>query len=335
MKIGAWPSGPIVVAGAGSIGCFVGGLLAAAGRDVVFLGRAGMLEEIASQGLWLTDYAGLGRRIVAERLTLSTDPSVLDRAGMVLVTVKSDATRALATEIANRVPAAAPVVSLQNGRAASKVLGEVLAGRDVRAGMVPFNVVRPGPARFHRATSGDIVIGTGPRSLAPFLSVPHLRVLERVDIAAVQWGKLLINLNNALNALSGETLHAQLRNRDWRRLMADQMAEALSVLKAARIRTVSSAPAPSGLIPAILRLPTPLFTRVAAQMMAIDPEARTSMAYDLAAGRPTEIDALQGEIMRLGAAHGVGTPICAHVTDLVAAAGPGTRLGPQDMRAGL
>lgn len=322
----------IVIAGAGSIGCFCGGLLAAAGRDVTLLGRARVLDEVRANGLHLTDFAGLESRVAPHSLTLDTDPDCLARADVILVSVKTGATADMAALIRRHAPSTAIVVSLQNGHAAAATLRAQLPGWDVRAGMVPFNVVPRGPGSYHRATSGDILIGTGTRDLMPVLSVPHLPVGETAGIDAVQWGKLLINLNNALNALSGLTLQQQLLDRDWRRVMADQMAEALGVLKAAGIAAKSTAPVPSTLIPHILRLPTGLFRRIAAQMIAIDPTARTSMAYDLQAGRPTEIAALQGEIIRLGATNGVPTPICAHVAHLIRRAGPDSHLTPDALR---
>jgi len=71
------------------------------------------------------------------------------------------------------------------------------------------------------------------------------------------------------------------------------------------------------LVPIVLRLPTPLFSRIAAQMLIIDPTARTSMAYDLMQGRGTEIDSLQGGIIDLGKVHGVATPICSRVAQAI------------------
>jgi len=307
----------IVVAGAGAIGCFVGGLLAAGGHPVTLLGRARVLQEVADHGLTLTDYAGMETRVSPQSLALAESPRCLDLAGLVLVTVKTGATAEMAHRIAAHAPASAPVISLQNGLEAIARLADELPGRDLRAGMVPFNVVPMGQGRFHRSTSGDILIEAGPGNLARRLSVPGLAMAETAEITAMQWGKLLLNLNNALNALSGLPLQEQLLDRGWRRLMADQMAEALTVLHAAGIPVKSTTPVPPGLIPSILRLPTPLFRRIAAQMLTIDPEARTSMAHDLDAGRATEIGALQGEIARLGGELGVATPIASRVEKLV------------------
>lgn len=311
----------IVVAGAGSIGCFAGGLLALAGKQVTLLGRARILDQIRSRGLTVSDFSGVSENIPASQLGLSEDPTCLTEAELVIVTVKSGATREVADLIAQYAPGNAPVVSWQNGMDNASILRERLPDRDVRAGMVPFNVVPKRDGGFHRATSGDIVIASGPGGVADALSVKNLPVTESSRIEAVQWGKLVINLNNALNALSGLTLQDQLLDRHWRRLMADQMAEALGVLNAAGIEVASTTPLPAWMTPHILRLPTPLFSRIAAKMLTIDPKARTSMAYDLMAGRQTEIESLQGEIIARGVQHGVSTPICDRIREMIREAG--------------
>ena len=318
----------IAIAGAGAIGCFTGGLLAAAGRDVTFLGRPRLAQEVAAHGLHLTDFAGLDSPVPG--VTIATDPGVLARADLILVCVKTAATAEIARAIADHAPPSVPVVSLQNGLEAAETLISALPGRDIRAGVVPFNVVPTAPGRFHRATSGDILIGAGPVPLGAALSVPHLRVTETPQIAAYQWGKLLLNLNNALNALSGLPLRAQLLSRPWRRLMADQMAEALTVLRAHGIAPRMTTPLPAALIPPLMRLPTPLFARIAASMLTIDSEARTSMAYDLAAGRPTEIDAFQGRIAAMGAAKALPTPIATRVAAAIASGA--SDLTPAELR---
>lgn len=321
----------IVIAGAGSIGCYCGALLAHAGHDVTLMGRAHVLDPIRGQGLTATDFSGLRRTVPTSALTLAEDPGCLGTAELVIVTVKSGATRAVAEQIAAHAAETAPILSWQNGIENARTLREALPGRDVRAGMVPFNVVPTDPATYHRATSGEIVIEAGPGSLSAHLSSPDLPVSESDQIEAVQWGKLVINLNNALNALSGMTLVDQLMNHTWRRLMADQMSEALAVLKAAGHPVASTTPLPAWMTPHILRLPTSLFTKIAARMLTIDPSARTSMAYDLSAGRPTEIDSLQGEIMRLGRETGVPTPLCTRVSDLIKHS-PDTSLSADQIR---
>lgn len=328
----------LVIAGAGSIGCFVGGLLARGGHEVTLWGRERMLAPIRDKGLTLSDFSGQAWSVPPDRLRLATDPACLAAADLVIVCVKAGATAAIARDLAAHAPRSAPVISLQNGIGNADTLRAALPGRDVRAAMVPFNVVQPAPGAFHRASSGNIVLEAATRPLAAGLSVPHLPMRDSHDIVAVQWGKLLLNLTNALNALSGLTLRQQLLDRDWRRLMADQMAEALTVLAAAGLRPAPPTPLPARLLPWVLRLPTPVFTRIAARMLTIDAQARSSMSDDLSQGRPSEIDSLQGAIIALGQSHGVATPLCHGVADAVRRAqaeGPGLPgLSPADLRRG-
>lgn len=307
----------IVVAGAGAIGCFIGGLLTAGGRRVTLLARPRIAAEIRGHGLSLTDFSGMAEQIDADELGISGSPKCLAQADVILVTVKSGDTGEIAQLINRYAPVHANVISLQNGLSNVQDLTRALPAFDVRAGMVPFNVVPMGQGGFHRATSGDVVIGAGPADLNALLSVPHLSTSESRDIEGIQWGKFLINLNNALNALSGLTLQEQLRHAGWRRLMADQWSEALDVLRKNGIKPVSTTPVSVSIIPWILRLPTPLFTRIAASMLTIDAQARTSMSLDLMALRKTEIDALQGLVVQMGRDLGLQTPINALVGEVV------------------
>jgi 2-dehydropantoate 2-reductase len=313
----------ITVAGAGSIGCYAGGCLSLAGRRVIFLTRPALAGDIARHGLRISDFVGVDRRLAPDALNLSADPAAaLAQADVVLVTVKSGATQDMADIIARHAPAGAIVVSLQNGVANVDRLNERLGDRHVViAGMVPFNVVQTrdadGCPRFHRATSGTVLMGSGIAGLRALLDVPGLMVVEHANMRAVQWGKLLFNLNNAVNALSGLPLASQLADRRWRRLLAAQIDEALAVLRASSIRPASLERVPPRLIPHILRLPDAVFRVLARRMLAIDPQARSSMWEDLERRRPTEIDHLQGAIVALAAKAGVPVPVNARIVRLI------------------
>src|SRR6195256_3776576 len=173
---------PISVAGAGSIGCFVGGVLADAGRRVSLLARPRVIEEINSNGLRVTSFEGFDRTLKSDQLSLSEDPSIFKDAGAVLVTVKSTDTADIAGLIAQHAPPDAVIVSLQNGVGNVAVLRERLPGRRVLAGMVPFNVIALGEGRFHRATSGDIMIEQDEAGTAAQLSVPGLKLRPTKNI---------------------------------------------------------------------------------------------------------------------------------------------------------
>ncbi len=328
-------NGHIVVVGAGSIGCFIGGLLLAGGRRVTFLGRPRIAEELARFGLRLTDFAGLDQKLLPERILVTTDPAILRDADLILLTVKSGDTSSTAQEIAAISRAGVPVVSLQNGVENIAVLETHLGRERVLGGMVPFNVVHIGEGRFHRGTSGQVVIQDGRPDILALLSAPGIDVASTADITGVQWGKLLVNLNNALNALSNLPLRQQLEKRAWRRLLAGQITEALKVLAAANIKPVTATKIPTRFIPPMLRLPDSLFRLAAKPMLKIDPEARSSMWEDLTRRRATEVDHLQGAIVRLAERHGLSAPLSAKVMTLikkaeVANAGP-PGLSPEEI----
>jgi 2-dehydropantoate 2-reductase len=327
---------PIGVAGAGSIGCFVGGMLVAGGRSVALLARPRVIGEIQANGLRLTSFEGFERQFASNTLTLSEDPKMFSDTGIVLVTVKSADTAEIADVIANNAPADAVIVSLQNGVGNVSVLRERLPGRRVLAGMVPFNVIAKGPGQFHRATSGDIVIEQDDAGTAETLSVPGLKMRSTSNIAGVQWGKLLVNLNNALNALADLPLRQQLAQRAWRRLFADQMAEGLAAIRAEGIKPMSSTPIPAGWTPHLLRLPDAIFEALLGRTMKIDPEARSSMWEDLQRGRLTEIDYLQGVITEIADRRGLQVPLSRRIVALIKsaeAAGKGSPgLTPEQIR---
>ena len=313
----------IAVAGAGSIGCYVGGCLALAGRTVALLLRPTLADAIGRLDMRISDLGGADRIVPASALGLATDAAAaLAAAQIVLVTVKSGATADMAGLIARHAPPDAIVVSLQNGVANADVLrAHLKPSQRAVAGMVPFNVMqtrgkgeRP---RFHRATSGTLLVEAGVPGLRDALDVPGVAVAEHADMTGVLWGKLVLNLNNALNALSGLPLAAELADRRWRRLLAAQIAEALAVLAAAKIHPARIEGVPPQAIPLILRLPDWLFGLVAQRMLAIDPHARSSMWEDLTLRRPTEIDHMQGAILALAAKTGTPAPVAERVLRLV------------------
>src|SRR5688572_3238308 len=104
----------IVILGAGSVGCFIGGAWAAAGLPVSFVGRERIGREIAEHGLTLTDYSGWRARLAAEQVQYSTKPQTLAGADVIALCVKSTGTAAAAKEIARHAKKGALVVSFQN-----------------------------------------------------------------------------------------------------------------------------------------------------------------------------------------------------------------------------
>jgi 2-dehydropantoate 2-reductase len=313
----------ICVYGAGSVGCYVGGRLAAGGAKVVFVGRERIAAEVAAHGLILTDLHGAELRVESPRY--GTAP--VAGADLVLLTVKSAATAEAAEALAPHLEPGTVVVSFQNGLRNAAVLRERLPQARVLAGTVAFNVVHAGPGRFHQGTAGDLGVEDHAAldAFAPDFARAGLPLVRERDLAGVQAAKLLLNLNNAVNALSDLPLKTELSQRDYRRCLALAQREALAAYRAAGVRPAKSAGLDPRLLPVLLGLPDALFTRAAAKMLAIDPHARSSTQDDLAAGRQTEVDYLNGEIAALAAEHGLTAPVNARLTALVHAAEDGGR----------
>jgi 2-dehydropantoate 2-reductase len=319
----------IVIAGAGTIGCYLGGLLQAAGAEVVFLGRARIAAELAEFGLTLTDRDGARAHLPGSAIRATTEVDVLARAALVLVTVKSGGTEEIGRALGSHAQPGTLVVSLQNGVGNVALLRSLAVNQEVVAGMVPFNVVHLGKGCFHRATAGALVIESGVPAIAERLRTTGLAVIEHPDMQAVAWGKLLINLNNALNALSGLPLAQQLAVRAWRRVLADCIDEGLSALSRAGITPAQAGPLAPRLLPFVMRLPDWLFRQVARAQLRIDPLARSSMWEDLERGRPTEIDYLQGAIVSLAREVGTAAPTNARIQALVHRAESAQRGSPR------
>ncbi|MBV8037868.1 2-dehydropantoate 2-reductase [Roseateles sp.] len=314
----------VLVMGAGSVGCFIGGLTQLAGVPVHFVGRPRVLGALRKQGLRLTDQDGLDRRIPALDLRLHEEPPTSLRPDLVLLCVKSGATVEAAATLGLTLPLGTPVVSLQNGISNASAAREAAPQLHWHAGMVPFNVAEISPGHYHRGTGGALAAEGSAEDLAlaawqAALARSGMGLQLHADLAPVQWGKLLLNLNNPVNALSGLPLRDELLQRGYRRVLAALQQEALELLDAAHRPVAQLTPLPPRRLLMLLRMPTPLFRLAAARMLRIDAKARSSMADDLAQGRITEVDALCGEIVRLAHGLGRGAPLNQRMQALVQA----------------
>ena len=328
----------VAILGAGSVGCFIGGAWASAGVPVTFVGREKIRAEVAAHGLTLTDYSGWRVRCEPAQVDFSTKPAALAEADIIALCVKSTGTADAAKEIGRHAKKGALVVSFQNGVSNVETLSGLLKGRfEAVQGMVPFNLAWLGHGRVHKGVAGELVtkdvpalrrlserIGKGPASL---------RLAD--DMAPLAWGKLIINLNNAVNALSGRTLLDQLRERDYRRVVAASIVEALDLLEATGIDAAQIGPVPPKLLPHAMGAPNLVFNNVFLKVQKIDAKARSSMADDLREGRPTEIDFLNGEVVRLAEKLGRKAPVNSAIVSLVKQAEAGVEhlWSPDELRA--
>jgi len=304
--------------GAGSIGCFVGGRLAAAGVPVTLVGRARLQAEVGEHGLTVVDF-GERLHLSPDRVRYVTDAVELAECDAVFVCVKSAQTEGVARTLDSLLGPDAIVASLQNGVRNPATLRAVLGERKVVATIVDFNVVSKGEGVFQRGTDGGLTVDRvpGAESLVQALDRSGLGVTVTGVIAPAQWTKLLVNLSNAVVALTDQPTPVLMSDPTLRRVIAAIIEEAAGVLKAAGIETAKLRGLPASWMPRILRLPDPIARLVLRAQMKADPEARSSMWEDLQRGRTTEVDYLNGEILRLAEAAGLEAPINAGIVALI------------------
>ena len=313
----------IGVMGAGAIGCYVGGRLAADSNDVLFVGRERIRADLEAAGLTLTDVAKDVPTVTlaSTELRVVTDPALVADRDIVLVCVKSEQTLEVGELLAPILRSDALVVSLQNGVRNADVLRKHFGADRVLGGIVSFNVVPRGRGGFRRATTGPIVIEASPdlrvSELGRALSRAGFEVELPRDIRPQQWSKLVMNLNNAVSALTDAPTQRLLFDEGYRRILGAIMNEALGIIRAAGIRPERVGPVPAQLFPWMLRLPTRLLRWAARLQMEIDPEARSSMWEDLLRGRATEVDHLNGEIVRLATSCRRKAPLNERIVELV------------------
>ena len=317
----------IAVLGAGSVGCFIGGCWQSAGLPVTFIGRPTIAADVAENGLTVSDFSGWQVRL--EDVDYRTEPSGLADADVIALCVKSGATADAARDIAERGRSGALVISFQNGISNVDVLERALGERfEVVRGMVPFNCAYLGEGRFHKGVAGAPLYAENrsrTRELAGRVGAGPAELELSDDMPGIAWGKLLINLNNAVNALSGRTLLTEIRERDYRRVFAAAMREGLGILERAGIRPAKVGAVGPRLMPAVIDSPDWLFNRVFIKRWKIDSRARSSMSDDLAHGRKTEVDYINGELVALAERIGVKSPINCKIVELIRAAEAGAK----------
>ncbi|NNE58223.1 MAG: 2-dehydropantoate 2-reductase [Hellea sp.] len=302
----------VAVFGAGSIGCYLGGYLLSAGCQVVLYGREKIKWEIDLKGLVLTHYKRKPIQIPQGQIDFRLKYDDLEMADIILVCVKSQDCEEAADLLRHKAGPGALLVSCQNGVRNAQTL-EAVTGRRALGAIVPFNVTSIRRGEFHSGTEGDLMIEQDPderlSTMVKAFRKSGMGVKTTPHIRDYQWGKLLINLNNALSALSGDTLRAGLSQKPYRQVLASMIEEGLNVCRGAGINPQTFGKVSISKTIKILRLPDLLFQVVMNRIMKIDENARSSMLDDLEAGKKSEVDFLQGEIVGLARATGQYAPI--------------------------
>jgi 2-dehydropantoate 2-reductase len=300
----------ILIAGTGGVGGYFGACLARAGHDVVFLARGTNLAALQSSGITVESIDG---DFHLSRITAVESVAGLDPVALVLVTVKSYDTAAIARQIAPLVGEDTIVLSLQNGIENENLLASVLDLPPLMGAMTEIGAELVSPGVVRHVAEGTIFFGemTGHesargRATAELFTAAGVRHQLSRDMPLMLWSKLSWNAaHNAVTAITHTTAGA-----------AASIPDTAEVLRAAMHEVVAVARAQG-----ILLDPTRVDTTVAHSRQHLG-ELRTSMLQDLERGRRLEYDAINGAVIRFGEAVGVPTPVNRTLCGLLAALDP-------------
>lgn len=290
----------VAVMGAGAIGCFYGALLARAGASVMLVGRQQHVDALRQRGLML-EMGGTTHNVPVDA---TTSASGVADADLVLFCVKSGDTEQVGREMAPHLRPDATILSFQNGVDNAERLQSVLGRPVVPAAIyVATDMAGPGHVRHHGR--GDVVIGpcAGSQEILALFAAAGVSARVSANAIGELWGKLVVNCAyNALSALTGLAYGRMIRLPGVEEVMRDVVGECLAVAQASGV----------ALAPDILDKVLGLAASMPAQT--------SSTAQDLRRGRPTEIDHLNGFVIRKGADLGVPTPANRVLHTLVKAA---------------
>ena len=291
------------ILGAGSIGCYLGGLLASQGIDVVFLGRKKLKHAVEEKGLTLTHFENDTVHIDKNDINVSISAEALSDCSIVLLCTKSQDTQTAAEQIKEYSPIGTRIISCQNGVTNVPLLKRVLGDNDyeIISSIVPFNVTPTSLGTFHCGTDGTLHVSSAiPQALQEAFAKAKQDIAMGENFEGDQWAKLLINLNNGLNTLSGTTLRKSLAQKPYRQALRLCLLEAKHIVETSGVKLGTFNGRSPDLLMKTLNLPNWAYKIVMQLIVKIDEKARSSMLDDLEIGRPTEVDALQGEIISLG-----------------------------------
>jgi len=322
-----------VIIGAGAVGGVLAARLIDAGEQVTLVVRPSRLDIYqAPDRLRLEDAEG---RSLVEVATPDIRDRLPETADIVYLAVKHTALNAVLADLETQLPAGATLVSCLNGIGVSERLRQHFPRHPVRQLTIMFNAAIFSPLHYRITTHPGLVLD-GPRdALHQTLRQAGFRVARGNE--AIARGKLLINLNNALCALTGTSFRDLLLNPELRVVFMAVVDEAIDAFNAAGLPWRLPMPLPYPLYRLLVRHGGRLPWWLARLNNGLTAAAYPSMVADIRAGRPTEIRELNGVISELGRRHGVPTPLNDTVVTLVLGleAGEGEAFSPAGLRRKL
>jgi 2-dehydropantoate 2-reductase len=279
----------VAVMGAGAVGCYYGGMLARAAHEVILIARPQHVDAIGRNGLRM-ETKTFDEQV---RLAASADPSAVRGADLVLFCVKSTDTESAGAQIRPHLSRGALVLTLQNGVDNADRLRAVLPAHQVAAAVVYVATEMAGPGHVRHHGRGELVIEPSDASAAVAQALTAAGVPTEVsdNVRGALWMKLIINCAyNAISAIAQRPYGQNVQGEGIQDVMRDVVDECAAVARAEGVQL------PGDVDAAVRRIVDTM------------PTQSSSTAQDLARGKRTEIDYLNGLVVRRGKALGIATP---------------------------
>jgi 2-dehydropantoate 2-reductase len=308
-------SGKTLIIGAGAVGTVLAAYLMQAGRPVAFYLREKDLAVYRQAQQLRLEHASGAAPIVMPVPAAMTDLSL---AGVenVLLCVKHPALRGVIASLPHPLPTGVRLVSCLNGVGIEQRLREEFPGANVANLTIMFNAQLPQPLHAQLTTRAEVYLASEDAGLFELFNGTDLTVRKAKGEAAA-WGKLLINLNNAICAITHNTFKDMLQQKAMLASFVMVLDESVAVMEQAGIPYTLPLPISYPTYRKLLLYGGPLPWWFAKIRNGLTAASYPSMVSDLERGRATEIDQLNGEILRLGQRINRPTPVNARIIELV------------------
>jgi 2-dehydropantoate 2-reductase len=306
-----------LIIGAGAVGSVIAAYLMKAGRPVAFYLRDKDLPAYRDARQLRLDRASGAPSIVTPAPALITE---LALAGVenVFVCVKHPALAGVIASLPQPIPPGVRLISCLNGVGIAQRLREAFPGANVANLTIMFNAQLPAPLHAQLTTRPEVYLASEDAALFDLFKGSGMTVRRAAGEAAA-WGKLLINLNNAICAITHSTFKDMLLQKDMTAAFVMVLDESIAVLERAGIAYTLVLPISYRNYRRLLLYGGPLPWWFARARNGLTAQSYPSMVSDIERGRPTEIDQLNGEIARLGRRIGLPTPVNDRVIELLRA----------------
>ena len=306
------------VIGLGAVGNIVGGILKKSEKNVVLIGKENQVDIINKNGIKIN---GINGSLSIENPNASSDLSYLKDVDFIIICVKSYDTQNLANQIKQHIKKTALILSLQNGVKNSSVIYKI-TGNKVISGVVLFNALFLKPGESTLTIRGGLLIEdekSNSEAIEDLINCFNMRGLTSKSVKNIegfQYSKLIVNLQNAVTALTGQTIKESIIDSNSRSVLIASMKEGLYILEKSGISIETLPDMDPKKIIKRLSSYNSIFLRIGSKILKLK-NARTSMWQSLSRGKSTEIDYINGEIVSLARKNNLKAPINEKLVELL------------------